>query len=67
MAPRALTYCKQNISDFSVCDYDQKEIQVDENYCLSVDYRGRPLDIDSKILFIILISLLILTTIFNLR
>ncbi|XP_014295201.2 uncharacterized protein LOC103579022 [Microplitis demolitor] len=47
LAPRALTYCKQNISDFSVCDYDQKEIQVDENYCLSVDYRGRPLDIDS--------------------
>ncbi|CAG0890090.1 unnamed protein product, partial [Cyprideis torosa] len=40
--PRPNIYCKENISDFSVCDIDQKEILVDERYCLSVDYAGRP-------------------------
>ncbi|XP_018333594.1 uncharacterized protein LOC108742778 [Agrilus planipennis] len=47
LSPRPNTYCKQNISDFSVCDEDQKEIAIDENYCLSVDYLGRPVDIYS--------------------
>ncbi|XP_057331331.1 uncharacterized protein LOC130671452 [Microplitis mediator] len=47
LAPRPNTYCKQNISDFSVCDTDQKEIAIDENYCLSVDHLGRPVDIYS--------------------
>lgn len=46
--PRPNIYCKQNISDFSVCDTDQKEIAIDETYCLSVDHLGRPVDIYSK-------------------
>lgn len=47
-SPRPNIYCKQNISDFSVCDTDQKEIAIDETYCLSVDHLGRPVDIYSK-------------------
>ncbi|XP_019880798.1 uncharacterized protein LOC109608713 [Aethina tumida] len=47
LSPRPNTYCKQNISDFSVCDTEQKEIAIDENYCLSVDHLGRPVDIYS--------------------
>ncbi|CAL8093357.1 unnamed protein product [Orchesella dallaii] len=46
-SPRPGTYCKVNISDFSVCDQDQKEVTVDETYCLTVDYLGRPVDIYS--------------------
>lgn len=45
--PRPNIYCKQNISDLSVCDIDQKEIAIDETYCLSVDHLGRPVDIYS--------------------
>jgi hypothetical protein len=48
LSPRPNTYCKQNISDFSVCDAEQKEIAIDETYCLSVDHLGRPVDIYSK-------------------
>nr|CAD7447798.1 unnamed protein product [Timema bartmani] len=48
LSPRPNIYCKQNISDFSVCDTDQKEVSIDETYCLSVDYLGRPVDIYSK-------------------
>lgn len=47
-SPRPNIYCKENISDFSVCDTEQKEIWIDENYCLSVDHLGRPVDIYSK-------------------
>ncbi|KDR08043.1 hypothetical protein L798_02197 [Zootermopsis nevadensis] len=47
LSPRPNTYCKQNISDFSVCDTEQKEISIDETYCLSVDHLGRPVDIYS--------------------
>ncbi|KAF5276552.1 hypothetical protein FQR65_LT03982 [Abscondita terminalis] len=47
LSPRPNIYCKENISDFSVCDTDQKEIAIDETYCLSVDHRGRPVDIYS--------------------
>ncbi|XP_066253204.1 uncharacterized protein [Euwallacea similis] len=47
LSPRPNTYCKENISDFSVCDEEQKEVTIDENYCLSVDHRGRPVDIYS--------------------
>lgn len=45
MSPRPDIRCKQNISDFSVCGTDQKEMAIDENYCLSVDHLGRPVDI----------------------
>lgn len=48
LSPRPDIRCKQNISDLSVCDTDQKEMAVDENYCLSVDHLGRPVDIYSK-------------------
>lgn len=48
LSPRPNTYCKENISDFSVCDTEQKEITIDETYCLSVDHLGRPVDIYSK-------------------
>lgn len=47
LSPRPNTYCKENISDFSVCDTDQKEVAIDETYCLSVDHLGRPVDIYS--------------------
>lgn len=45
LSPRPDIRCKQNISDFSVCGTDQKEVMIDENYCLSVDHLGRPVDI----------------------
>lgn len=47
LSPRPNIYCKENISDFSVCDTDQKEVTIDETYCLSVDHLGRPVDIYS--------------------
>ncbi|KAJ8952349.1 hypothetical protein NQ318_017243 [Aromia moschata] len=47
ISPRPNIYCKQNISDFSVCDTEQKEIDIDADYCLSVDHLGRPVDIYS--------------------
>ncbi|RXG52715.1 hypothetical protein Avbf_15531 [Armadillidium vulgare] len=40
-APWDNIYCKENISDFSVCDKDQKEIWIDVNYCITVDAYGR--------------------------
>lgn len=45
--PRPNVYCKENISDFSVCDTDQKMIEIDADKCISVDYFGRPVDIYS--------------------
>lgn len=47
-SPRPNINCKERISDFSVCDTEQKEIWIDESYCLSVDHLGRPIDIYSK-------------------
>ena len=47
-APWDNIYCRENISDFSVCDKDQKEIQIDVNYCITVDAYGRQVDIYSK-------------------
>ncbi|KAK6621744.1 hypothetical protein RUM44_001551 [Polyplax serrata] len=46
-SPRPNLYCKQNISDLSVCDTDQKEMAIDETFCLSVDHLGAPVDIYS--------------------
>ncbi|CAG2168827.1 unnamed protein product [Oppiella nova] len=46
--PRPNVYCKENISDFSVCDADKKIIEIDANYCISVDHFGRPVDIYSE-------------------
>ncbi|XP_011302119.1 uncharacterized protein udt [Fopius arisanus] len=48
LSPRPTFVCQKNISDFSVCGGDQKEIAIDENYCLSVDHLGRPVDIYSE-------------------
>ncbi|UYV68941.1 hypothetical protein LAZ67_6001730 [Cordylochernes scorpioides] len=49
--PRPNVYCQENISDFSVCDSDQKTITIDADYCISVDYFGKPVDIYSEWLF----------------
>ena len=49
-APWDGIYCRQNISDFSVCGEDQKEIHIDVNYCITVDAYGRQVDIYSKFL-----------------
>ncbi|XP_068208102.1 uncharacterized protein udt [Palaemon carinicauda] len=38
-------HCRENISDFSVCGQDQKEIWIDAHYCISVDAYGRHIDI----------------------
>ncbi|XP_045474759.1 uncharacterized protein LOC123680752 isoform X1 [Harmonia axyridis] len=46
-SPRPEIYCKEYISDLSVCDTEQKEMAIDESYCLSVDHLGRPVDIYS--------------------
>lgn len=46
-SPRPEIHCKENISDLSVCDTEQKEMWIDENYCLSVDYNSKPVDIYS--------------------
>jgi len=46
--PRPNVYCKENISDFSVCDADKKIIEIDSDYCISVDHFGRPVDIYSE-------------------
>lgn len=40
--------CRENISDLSVCDKDQKEIWIDAHYCITVDAYGRHMDIYSK-------------------
>lgn len=47
-SPRPEIYCKEYISDLSVCDTEQKEMAIDETYCLSVDHLGRPVDIYSR-------------------
>ena len=47
-SPRPNVKCQEIISDFSVCDADQKIIYVDAEYCISVDYFGSPVDIYSK-------------------
>ena len=39
--------CKHKISRLAVCDTDQKEITIDNEYCWSTDHLGRPIDIYS--------------------
>ncbi|GAB6031676.1 hypothetical protein CHUAL_009430 [Chamberlinius hualienensis] len=48
LTPRPNVYCKENISDFSVCDKEQKQIAIDAVYCLSVNRYGQPVDIYSE-------------------
>lgn len=47
-SPRPNTYCKENISDISICDADQKHLEIDAELCLTVDQNGRPVDIYSE-------------------
>lgn len=47
-SPRPTVKCDRHISDFSVCDKDQKIIEVDADKCLSVDVHGHPRDIYSE-------------------
>lgn len=46
-SPRPNVYCKENISDVSICDSDQRIMKIDADKCISVDYFGRPVDIYS--------------------
>lgn len=46
-SPKPNVYCKQKVSDFSVCG-DQKTISIEPNYCISVDQHGKPVDIYSE-------------------
>lgn len=46
-SPKPNVYCKQRISDFSVCN-DQRTISIEPSYCLSVDQLGKPVDIYSE-------------------
>ncbi|XP_043267338.1 uncharacterized protein udt [Venturia canescens] len=48
LSPRHNTNCTFRASDFSVCDAEQKEIAIDETYCLTVDHLGHPKDIYSE-------------------
>ncbi|KAH0561156.1 uncharacterized protein LOC123266064 [Cotesia glomerata] len=47
VAPRPELYCQENISDFSNCDFRQREINIKKDYCLTLDWKGRPVDIYS--------------------
>lgn len=46
-SPRPNVYCRENISDFSVCERDQRMIEIDAVKCISTDHQGRPVDIYS--------------------
>lgn len=46
-SPRPNVYCRENISDFSVCEQGQKMIAIDAVKCITTDYKGRPVDIYS--------------------
>lgn len=46
-SPRDGINCKEKISDLSVCDTDQKNMEIDAEYCISVDHRGNPIDYTS--------------------
>ena len=48
LSPRHNSNCTDEISDFSSCDAEQKEITIDEKYCLTVDHLGRHTDIYSE-------------------
>ncbi|CAL1544750.1 unnamed protein product [Lymnaea stagnalis] len=41
--PRNSISCRIVVSEFKSCSQDRSKIEVDEEYCESVDYRGRPL------------------------
>lgn len=46
-SPRSTIICKEKISDLSVCDTDQKIMEIDAEYCISVDHRGTAVDYQS--------------------
>ncbi|XP_053209931.1 uncharacterized protein LOC128393713 [Panonychus citri] len=46
-SPRNNVKCKQIISDLSICDPDQKIMEIDAEYCISVDHRGTSIDYQS--------------------
>jgi len=47
-SPRPKLNCNLNISSFKVCDEQRREIVIDVEENICVDYLGRPLDIYSK-------------------
>ena len=40
--PRTQINCRVTVSEFKSCSQDRSKIEVDEEYCETVDYRGRP-------------------------
>ncbi|XP_046543445.1 uncharacterized protein LOC124253673 [Haliotis rubra] len=41
--PRVQVDCRITVSEFKSCSQDKSKIEVDAEYCESVDYRGRPI------------------------
>lgn len=41
--PRVQINCRIIVSEFKSCSQDGTRIEIDEEYCESVDYRGRPI------------------------
>ena len=41
--PRTQINCRVTVSEFKSCSQDRSKIEVDEEYCETVDYRGRPI------------------------
>ncbi|XP_050400479.1 uncharacterized protein LOC126817508 [Patella vulgata] len=40
--PRVQVDCRIQVSEFKSCSQDKSKIEIDAEYCESVDYRGRP-------------------------
>lgn len=41
--PRVRINCLNSVSEFKACDADPTRIEVDNQYCETLDYRGRPI------------------------
>ena len=41
--PRIQVNCRMIVSEMKSCSQDRSRIEIDEEYCESVDYRGRPI------------------------
>lgn len=47
--PREQINCVQNVSDFSVCDENQRQIEIDVVKCVSMDSDGREIDLHCEL------------------
>lgn len=41
--PRNQINCRQTVTELKSCSVDRSKIEIDQEYCESVDYRGRPI------------------------